>query len=261
MIPQFHFITGLPRSGSTLLAAILMQNPACWASIITPMGPIVQNLLAGMSPADETHVMLTEEMRAQIIGAAFAGYHSAHLKPYVFDNNRQWAARAPLLFKVFPNAKMICLIRPYNEIIDSFERLFREHPTEISKIYGLNAAATVYDRVAWLISGQGVLGYAVNASSELWAGQHRDRVLFVEYDALVRDPLAVTKAIHQFCDMPPFDYNFHKIEQLPGVEEFDRSLGAPGLHTVGRAVRAKEYTPRLPENVYSMLIKPFWLST
>lgn len=259
MTPAFHFITGLPRSGSTLLAAILAQNPACWASIITPMGPIVQNLLAGMSPQDETHVMLTEEVRVQIIGAAFGGYHSTHLKPYIFDNNRSWAARAPLLFKIFPKAKMVCLIRPYDEIIDSFERLFREHPTEISKIYGMNAGATVYDRVAWIISGQGVLGYAVNAVNELWSGPHRERVLFVEYNTFANNPDEVMRAIHQFCDMPPFDYNFHKIEQLPGTTEFDQTLGTPGLHTVGRAVRPREYTRCLPENVYQMLRQPFWL--
>ena len=41
-IDEFHVISGLPRSGSTLLSSLLSQNPNSYASISSPLlGAIV----------------------------------------------------------------------------------------------------------------------------------------------------------------------------------------------------------------------------
>ncbi|MBD1887522.1 sulfotransferase [Microcoleus vaginatus] len=44
MPQKAHFISGLPRSGSTLLAAILRQNPRFHASMTSPVGGLVEPL-------------------------------------------------------------------------------------------------------------------------------------------------------------------------------------------------------------------------
>ena len=41
----YHFITGLPRSGSTLLTAILKQNPRFHASITDSLATIVRGVI------------------------------------------------------------------------------------------------------------------------------------------------------------------------------------------------------------------------
>jgi sulfotransferase len=40
-----HFISGLPRSGSTLLAALLLQNPTLHAGITSGVGSLVGTIL------------------------------------------------------------------------------------------------------------------------------------------------------------------------------------------------------------------------
>ena len=45
---MFHFISGLPRSGSTLLAGILRQNPRFHAHIESPVGRMVTELHRSM---------------------------------------------------------------------------------------------------------------------------------------------------------------------------------------------------------------------
>jgi sulfotransferase len=49
---RLHFISGLPRSGSTLLAALLRQNPRFTAGMSSPVYPLFRS-------------MLTENERAQ----------------------------------------------------------------------------------------------------------------------------------------------------------------------------------------------------
>ena len=45
MTKQYHFITGLPRSGSTLLSSILRQNPKFHPSITDPLETMVRGVI------------------------------------------------------------------------------------------------------------------------------------------------------------------------------------------------------------------------
>ena len=57
---KLHFISGLPRSGSTLLAGILRQNPAFHAAMTGPVAGLVTVLLNAMGPQNESAVFLDE---------------------------------------------------------------------------------------------------------------------------------------------------------------------------------------------------------
>lgn len=46
---NYHFISGLPRSGSTLLSALLRQNPAVHAGMSGPVAGLLNNLLNQIS--------------------------------------------------------------------------------------------------------------------------------------------------------------------------------------------------------------------
>ena len=60
---KLHFISGLPRSGSTLLAGLLRQNPRFAAAMTGPVGGLVGALLNAMGPQTETAVFLDEAKR------------------------------------------------------------------------------------------------------------------------------------------------------------------------------------------------------
>ena len=51
--PKIHFLSGLPRSGSTLLGALLRQNPRIHASMTSPAGSLVNRMLEAMSEDNE----------------------------------------------------------------------------------------------------------------------------------------------------------------------------------------------------------------
>ena len=53
-----HFISGLPRSGSTLLAGILRQNPRFHAGMTSPVGSMYMALETSMSRRNETAVFI-----------------------------------------------------------------------------------------------------------------------------------------------------------------------------------------------------------
>jgi hypothetical protein len=49
MQPDIHFISGLPRSGSTLFAVILCQNPRFHAAMTSSVGSIYLAVLGALS--------------------------------------------------------------------------------------------------------------------------------------------------------------------------------------------------------------------
>src|SRR3974390_3527475 len=93
-----HFISGLPRSGSTLLSAILRQNPAFHAAMTSPVGALYMALERAMSRNNETSIVLNAAQRRAILHGVFAGYyHETCPTTLIFDTNRLWCARVAAL--------------------------------------------------------------------------------------------------------------------------------------------------------------------
>ncbi len=109
-----HFISGLPRAGSTLLAALLLlQNPALHANITSPVGSLLGTMLQSMSQGNEAAMFIDDAQRLALLRGLFEGYyHLIHPTRTVFDTNRGWTTRLDLLATPFPQAKMICCVRP-----------------------------------------------------------------------------------------------------------------------------------------------------
>ena len=57
---QYYFISGLPRSGSTLLSGILKQNPEFYADIASPVEALTGNSIDIVTGA-ESNLTVTED--------------------------------------------------------------------------------------------------------------------------------------------------------------------------------------------------------
>lgn len=254
---NFHFISGLPRSGSTLLASILCQNPHFHASVMTPLAQIVSGTLAAMGPNNEAAGFMDGLQKHRMIKGLFDNYYQTYAD-VVFDNNRRWTTHAGLLAHLFPQSKIICMLRAPNAIVDSFERLFQKNPLDLSAIYGGHANLTVYARVGELMKPEGVVGYAYNAFRTAFFGPHADSLICISYDDLARTPEAVMDALYKDLGEEPFAHDFSNIKQIAGAAEYDRRLHTPGLHALLPSV---VYPPRrsvLPPDIWAGLPPAFW---
>jgi sulfotransferase len=255
-----HFISGLPRSGSTLLAALLRQNPRFHAGMSSPVGSLLSALLRQMSQENETAVFIDDDQRARLLRACFdAFYADIHPEKLVFDTNRGWTTKLPALVELFPDLRMICCVRNPAWIIDSVERLTRHNKFEPSKIFNFDPGGTVYSRADGLGSGSGMLGFALNALREAVYGEQSDRLLLVRYETLTANPVGTLAAIYGFIGEPLFRHDPEHIEPDYAAMEFDARLGAAGLHAVGSAVRAPSRRTILPPDLFARFAADaFW---
>ena len=184
-----HLISGLPRSGSTLLAALLRQNPHLHAGISSPVASLVLAMQRQLSQENEGAPFIDDEQRVAILRGVFEGFYAKiHPGKLVLDTNRAWCAKLPLLAMLFPDIKVIACVRDVRWIMDSFERLIRANALEPSRIFNFDASGTVYSRIDVLSGGNGLVGYALNALREAFFGEHAHRLLLVTYETLTREP-------------------------------------------------------------------------
>lgn len=254
----FHFIAGLPRSGSSLLAAILNQHPQFHAGFQSPVGHIVAHTQSAMSTENEAYQQITDEKRRDVLRGIFDNYYHLGADAVVFDNNRRWLTFVDLLANLYPGSKVLVTVRSPNAIVDSLERLFRSNPLRASAITKTNNNKTVYDRLNIYMAPDGVLGYAMNALRTAYYSAQRPRLVLINYDDLARFPGRVMEDVHDALGMDRFNYDFTKIQPLIGAENFDEQMGAPGLHSVKSRVVYEERKTILPPDVWQGLPKPFW---
>lgn len=244
-----HFISGLPRSGSTLLASILRQNPRFHAGMTSPVGSMYMALETAMSRRNETAVFIEETQRRDVLKGLFANYYSdIHRQKLVFDTNRAWCTKLPALVQLFPAARVICCVRNVAWIMDSVERLVRRNAFELSGMFGFEAAGTVYTRIGRLASSDGMVGYALDALREAYFSEQASRLILMEYQALVRAPRATMQHLYTMLNEPLFEHDFDNVEYQ--ADDFDNALGARGLHTVKRKVEWVERQSVLPPGLF-----------
>lgn len=256
---KFHFISGLPRSGSTLLSAILRQNPRFQAGMSSPVAGFVSTLLSQVSAGSEFASQVDNAQRKSLLRGLFQSYYLHETdKDVIFDTNRMWCARMPLLQDLFPESKVIACVRNVAWVMDSIESKYRSNPYEYTKLFGNNAGrSTVYQRLEGLAQHDQLVGFAWAALREAFYGEHASRLLVVDYDLLTQAPQKVLPLIYRFLGETPFDHDFDNVEY--DAPDFDLQLGIPGLHRVKPKVEHTERRSILPPDLfdkYSQLT--FW---
>lgn len=255
-----HFISGLPRSGSTLLAAILKQNPRFHAGMTSPVADIMGVVVAEMSSKNDFSFAISDAARVSVLRGLVENFYAAETDAeVVFDTSRLWCSRMQMLDTLFPRAKVIACVRQLPWVLDSMERLVRQQPVSVSKVFRFDTNTTVYSRVQALTDPRGMVGFSFQAIKDAFYGQYAaGHLMLLTYESLTRDPAAAVRAVYKFIGEPWFEHDFDSVEY--GAGEFDARVGMPGLHTVRSKVEAPERKPILPAEIFNRFAsESFWL--
>lgn len=251
MNKTYHFISGLPRSGSTLLSAIFKQNPRFTASISDPLHSYVKSITQITNVAAGMEAAVPVEKRRELMKGLFETFYK-HSNEVCFNTNRSWSADTSLLKDLFPNFKMIVCLRDIPWILDSFEQLNSKNPHTIKPLYHHQDLANAYERSHMLMGNSpNFSGYVsaplANTKHSMFCNE-RNHIFYVEYDHLVKNPQAVMQQIYNFLQEPWFQHDFDNVED--SYDEFDDSAKIQGLHVVRKKVEYRERRSILPDEIW-----------
>lgn len=256
---SFHFISGLPRSGSTLLSAILLQNPRFHAGMSSPVGTLFTSVLEQCSAGSEFGAVIDTTMRRRLLRGLFESYYADKSEQSViFDTNRQWSARLPALMDLFPQSKVIACVRNVAWVMDSLERLYRANPFENTKLFNDEVERnTVYSRCETLAQRNRLVGFAWTALKEAYYGEQAGSLLLVDYDLLSQAPERVLRLVYDFIGEPWFEHDFERLAY--DAPAFDQALGVAGLHKVKPRVALESRHTILPPDLFEKYAElSFW---
>ena len=254
---EFFFISGLPRSGSTLLSAILRQNPEFYADISSPVQGLVASTINVITGSESNH-LIDEDRRKNILRSLFNAYYGSVSPKTVFDTSRGWTSKTSLLKVLYPQTKIICCVRDLPWILDSFERISAKNSLYGATLTDDEASQTVTTRCDALMDvkkeGQVVKPYYFLEEGLLL---NPDMIMLVEYESLCKQPESVMRELYGFINKPYYDHDFKNVEY--DNEVYDKALNMKSLHTVRKEVTWQERPSILPKSVWEKYSgKEFW---
>ena len=251
----YYFISGLPRSGSTLLSAILKQNPEFYADIASPVEALTGSSIDIVTGA-ESNLTVTENQRKNLMYGIFEGYYQHIDKPVIFDSSRGWTKKTNFLKALFPYTKILCPVRDIVSILNSFEVILNKNCFYTKQINEKVFSQNIFMRIQEIFERE-----IINYYSFLQEGYalNPEMIHFIEYENLCKEPEKTMRGIYEFLEKPYYSHDFENLEY--SNENFDRACNLKDLHTVKRRVEYKPPRIILPPEIvqkYKEMNMEFW---
>ncbi|WP_370339780.1 sulfotransferase [Parvularcula marina] len=199
------FITGMPRTGTTLVERILSSHSEVQsAGELTDFALCVKRMTGTPSPyvLDPETLAAAEDIDADALGAAYmqSVQSTQKIGGRFIDKMPLNIFFAPLILRALPNARVICLRRhPADTVLSNYRQLFATGFSYYNYAYDLTHTAQYYagfDRM--------VRHFAKNLPA--------DRFCEVHYERVVEDIDTEARRLLDFCglDFEPGCIDFHK---------------------------------------------------
>ena len=219
---MFVALSGLPRTGSTLLSAILSQNPDVHAEGNSAVCQLMWDMQVSCEGNASEQLTANSRQATQddLVRAIPAIYYKDVKAQHIVDKCRSWTlpANMEMLRRyVTDEPKVIVLTRPVDEIVESFVRLRKAN----GWTGDLESDLLIPDSEPIMRSLNGVKHAQENNNGEF---------LFIEYADLVSDTQGVVDRVYEFCGWEPFEHYFSGI--VNNFQEDDSVYGLMGQHEI-----------------------------
>lgn len=235
MVKQIFYNASLPRSGSTLLQNVLMQNPDIYS---TPTSGVIEFLLQARSIYSNGDAFRAQDQ--ELMKKGFQGFCKAGIygffdaitdRPYVVDKSRAWTGNFRFADFFEPNPKVIVMVRDLRAIFASMEKNYRKNPDKDPNIVnGAELKNMTTDSRLVHFSVVPPVGPSMEWLKDLITQNLDSKVLFIRFEDFTIDPDKEMRRVYQYLNLPYYKHNFTNIEQL--THENDVIHGIFGDHQI-----------------------------
>lgn len=189
------FVTGLPRTGTTLVDRILSSHPDVTSAGELQSMPLAIKRLSGTRSRlvlDEETAIASAGLTPEAVGADYiarARQHAGAQSPVFTDKLPLNFLTIGYIARALPNAKIVCLRRnPMDSIWSNYKNLFASTSSYYAYSYDLEDTARFY-----LLFDQ-IMAF--------WDRLFPGRILQFSYEGLIDDQQGQTRRLLEHCALP-----------------------------------------------------------
>ena len=244
---KLFFLVALPRSGNTLLASILNQNPDI-AATANSMTLEIMKVLFLLKETDVFKNYPDHKSLDNVLNTVFDNYYKDWPQRIIVDRGPVTTpGNFNLMQKHFGNRfKVIVLVRDLIDVLASFVKWFENEPTAYPNKLGKN----IEEKLWALMNKDGSIAKELIAIQN--AFNYKEICHFIKYDDLVKNPQQTISNLYQFLGEPLYPHQFSNLKQfqLNGIGYDDKELGN-NLHMIRTEVRKEDnpYKSMIPKSI------------
>ncbi len=245
---QLLFLVAQPRSGNTLFASIMNQNPEIAA---TP-NSITLEIMKDLFLLKNTDVFLNypdHKSLDNVLDSVYDTYYKDWPQRIIIDRGPVMTpGNFQLMQKHYKRPfKCIILLRDLMDVLASYMKWYTENPDAFPNRYNRKNDE---EKLMMVMNKEGAVAKDLEAIKN--AFNYPDICHFVKYDDLVSQPEQEFRKIYQFINIPYYNHKFENLKQVEvnGMGYDDKIVGK-NMHKIKTVVR-KEYNPyieKIPERI------------
>lgn len=253
---KYYFISGFHRSGSTLLAGILNQNPKFHASMSTNLNFLFGDIQFSYNNESRSLVGLTNNTAMNVYSKILEGYYQHIEKEVVFDTNRCWPRFDTILHSMMPYTKIICCVRDIPSILNSFEYYYKFVSKKAPSFLTPEGAANPWVRLEYWWQTLIAPNYE-SCEYAYTSPALKDLYVFIDYDDFISDPDKTIGDLYLKLELDYYQHDFNNISY--SFDSIDERASNEGLHTVKTKVGKTDTKWVLPRSVVERYTRRcFW---
>jgi len=244
---QLFFLVAQPRSGNTLFASIMNQNPeiACTPNSITL--EIMKDLFL-LKDTDVFQNYPDHRSLDNVLDVVYDNYYKDWPQPIIIDRGPVMTpGNFALMQKHFKRSfKCIVLLRDTVDVLASYMKWYTENPDAfVNKL-----ASTDEEKLGIIMNNKGAVAKELEAIKNAY--NYPNTCHFVKYDDLVAQPEQEIRKVYQFMGLPYFNHKFEDLQQVEvnGIKYNDTIVGK-NMHNIRSVVRKvnNPYIDKIPESI------------
>tara|TARA_R100001163_G_scaffold55216_1_gene42642 strand:- start:533 stop:1303 length:771 start_codon:yes stop_codon:yes gene_type:complete len=242
MNKKLFFLVAAPRSGNTVFASIMNQNPeiACTANSITLE---VMKDIEFLKKSDIFFNYPDHNSLDNVLKSVFDNYYKDWPQKYIIDRNPVTTpGNLELMKKYFQRPfKCIVLLRDVTDILASFMKWYKENPNS----YVNSLGKTDEEKLTKLMNKDGLIAKDLEAIKNSF--NYPDICHFVKYNDMVENPKKIFNDIYEFLQIKPFNHSFNNLKQLEvnGIA-YDDTVVGDNMHKIKTKI-SKQPNPYLKD--------------
>ena len=242
---QIYFLCAMPRSGNTLFASIMNQNPDLVVTANSITLEIMKELFL-LKRIDTFQNFPDEQSLDNVLDEVYNLYYKYWNFKVIIDRGPVCTpGNLMLMQKHFKQPiRCIVLVRDLLDVLASYIKWFETEPTSF-----LNKHKTIEDKLSQVMNKEG--GIAKELISIQYLLQHPEMAIFIKYDDLVINPEKEIRKVYQFLNLSYYPHYFTNLKQIMvnGISYNDGVVGK-NMHTIRTEKVMKEdnyYKNMIPE--------------